>query len=235
MIRLVIGADRTAVRARLRDLLDAAPDISVVGEAVNAISTLRQARRYRPDVVLLLDDPTPALCVLEVAHTLSSSEPAIATVLCSEEVVDGERARQAGIVAVLGREARSRELIHAIRRAAFRHRRRPARAAPPGGSIAPLPRRGRPVAAPSFSRVFLLVLAEFDLLTYAGLLVCGVPVAFIEMQATLLPLSWLVAAATATALWAVLRRRDSAKVGSGRIGSRRPVESMRLTGRSSRW
>ena len=53
MIRVVVVDDEQLVRAGLRLILEAAEDITVVGEAADGAGALEQAHRLRPDVVLL--------------------------------------------------------------------------------------------------------------------------------------------------------------------------------------
>ncbi|PWI41740.1 response regulator transcription factor [Streptomyces sp. ICBB 8177] len=53
MIRALLADDQLLVRAGFRALLDAQPDIEVVGEAADGAEALRQTVRLRPDVVLM--------------------------------------------------------------------------------------------------------------------------------------------------------------------------------------
>jgi two-component system response regulator NreC len=59
-IRVLIGDDHSVLRAGLRMLLGAQPDIDVVGEAKDGDEVVQKARELRPDVVLLdLSMPGP--------------------------------------------------------------------------------------------------------------------------------------------------------------------------------
>jgi DNA-binding NarL/FixJ family response regulator len=53
VIRVALADDQMLVRAGFRALLDAQPDIEVVGEAANGVEAITVARQYRPDVLLM--------------------------------------------------------------------------------------------------------------------------------------------------------------------------------------
>ena len=53
MIGVVLADDQALLRAGLRALLDAEPDISVLGEAGDGQEALELVRTLRPDVVLM--------------------------------------------------------------------------------------------------------------------------------------------------------------------------------------
>jgi DNA-binding NarL/FixJ family response regulator len=53
MIKVLLADDQALLRAGFRALLDAQPDIEVVGEAIDGADAVRQAGRAAPDVVLM--------------------------------------------------------------------------------------------------------------------------------------------------------------------------------------
>ena len=77
MITVVIVDDHPVVRAGIRTVVDAAPDVTVVGEGASGADALRLVAQHHPDVLLLdvnLPDPSPgsgqALNGAEVARRL---------------------------------------------------------------------------------------------------------------------------------------------------------------------
>ena len=72
VIRVVLADDQALVRAGFRMLLDAEPDIEVVGEASDGVEALDIIRQARPDVVLM-DIRMPELDGLEATRLISQS------------------------------------------------------------------------------------------------------------------------------------------------------------------
>lgn len=72
-IRVLIADDQQSIRAAFRIILDAQPDISVVGEAQDGVIAVEQARRLRPDVVLV-DVRMPRMDGLEVTRALAGPD-----------------------------------------------------------------------------------------------------------------------------------------------------------------
>src|SRR4030088_3619435 len=92
MIRLLIVDDHELVRAGLRTLLQAEPDLEGVAEAGTGSQALAHARRLRPDVILL-DARLPDMSGPDVCRELCEALPdvavAILTTFSDDELVRG--------------------------------------------------------------------------------------------------------------------------------------------------
>ena len=115
-IRVILVDDHTLIREGVRVLLNAAPDIAVVGEAENGVAALELARRAVPDVVLLdLDMPggDGASALDALRRELPEVRVLILTMYAEETRLVPLLA--AGARGYLTKEAASRELVEAIR------------------------------------------------------------------------------------------------------------------------
>ncbi|MBQ1009802.1 response regulator transcription factor [Micromonospora sp. M51] len=112
--RVVVVDDEHLVRAGLRLILEAAEDITVVGEAADGAGAVEQAHRLRPDVVLL-DVRMPGVDGLTVAPEVVSAGPKVImlTTFDLDEYV--HRALRAGAVGFLLKDTPPRELAAAVR------------------------------------------------------------------------------------------------------------------------
>ena len=72
-IRILIADDQENIRVAYRIILDAQPDMTVIGEAADGASAVEQARHLRPDVVLA-DIRMPRLDGLELTRILAGPQ-----------------------------------------------------------------------------------------------------------------------------------------------------------------
>ena len=73
-IRILLVEDHAVVRAGLQMLLDADPDIMIVGEAENGLQGVALAEELQPDVVLM-DISMPDLNGIEATRRIKKSCP----------------------------------------------------------------------------------------------------------------------------------------------------------------
>src|SRR5262245_55515579 len=75
-VKLLLVDDRQVVRVGLRALLDARPNLSVVGEAGTVADAVALARRCEPDLVLM-DIRLPDGSGVEACREIRSERPAV--------------------------------------------------------------------------------------------------------------------------------------------------------------
>jgi DNA-binding NarL/FixJ family response regulator len=120
-IRVVVADDQEIVRTGLRMILDAQPDIDVVGEAADGRAAVALARRLRPDVCLF-DIRMPEVDGIEATRQLAGpgvDHPLAIVVITTfdlDEYVHG--ALKAGARGFLLKDAGPELLIQAIHAAA---------------------------------------------------------------------------------------------------------------------
>lgn len=91
--RIVIADDQDDVRGGFRIILDAQPDMRVVGEAADGVAAVELARRLRPDVVLA-DIRMPRMDGLEVTRLLAG--PSVPDPLRADAPGGGRPCRRGG-------------------------------------------------------------------------------------------------------------------------------------------
>ena len=115
-IRLVIADDQELVRTGFRVILNAEPDLDVVGEAKDGREAIDAIRSLAPDVVLM-DIRMPNLDGIEATKRIAAETNApriliLTTFDLDEYVYDALRAGASGF---LLKDAGADELIHAVR------------------------------------------------------------------------------------------------------------------------
>ena len=116
MTSLVIADDQGMVREGFRSLLDAEPDLEVVGEAANGQEAVEVVRRLRP-AVTLMDIRMPVLDGLAATRTIvEEGVPTKVLVLTTFDLDEYVfEALRAGASGFLLKDAPAEELAAAIR------------------------------------------------------------------------------------------------------------------------
>ncbi len=115
-IKILLADDHTVVRQGLKVLLEAQPDMAVVGEAATGRQAMQIARKQMPDVVVM-DIAMPSLNGLEATRQIIRDVPS-AKVLILSSYNDDEYVSQlteAGAAGYLLKQTAATDLIRAIR------------------------------------------------------------------------------------------------------------------------
>ncbi|MGW3835335.1 response regulator [Streptomyces microflavus] len=116
-IRAVIADDQMMVRQGFTVLLNAEPDIEVVGQAVNGLDAVAKVDELTPDVVLM-DIRMPELGGIEATRRITAREGSEVKVLVLTTFDLDEyvyEALRAGAYGFLLKDASADELAHAVR------------------------------------------------------------------------------------------------------------------------
>jgi len=115
-IRVLIADDHVVLRPGLRMLLDAQPDIEVIGEVSDGHEALKKTVEFSPDV-LLLDITMPSLSGIDVIKMIQAKEiQVVILVLTMHETEEYIlEALRAGAQGYIPKKASETELIPAIR------------------------------------------------------------------------------------------------------------------------
>ncbi|MDI3298587.1 MAG: response regulator transcription factor [Bacillota bacterium] len=116
MIRLLLVDDHEVVRRGLRAILQVDPELEVAGEAATAEEAVEQARRLRPDVVLL-DLRLPGTDGVAVCRRLAAESPDSRVIILSafDQLEDIRQAFLAGARGYVLKNADGASLIRHIR------------------------------------------------------------------------------------------------------------------------
>jgi two-component system, NarL family, response regulator NreC len=118
-IDVLLADDHTLIRAGLRMVVEAQPDLSVVGEANNGRDAVAMAEALKPDVVVM-DIGMPSLNGIEAAREIRKILADTQIVMLSMHSDEGYvlRALKAGAKAYLLKDSAEADLAQAIRAAA---------------------------------------------------------------------------------------------------------------------
>jgi DNA-binding NarL/FixJ family response regulator len=116
MTTVLIADDQALVRVGLRKILDAEPDLGVVGEAGNGEEAIGEARRLRPDVVLM-DIRMPVLDGIEATRRIVTAQPGARVLILTTFGLDTYvyEALRAGASGFMLKDAPPEEIAAAVR------------------------------------------------------------------------------------------------------------------------
>ncbi len=116
--RILLADDHALVRAGVRRILEAEPDLEVVGEASDGAEAIDLARSLQPDLAVL-DISMPRLTGLQAAREIKRRAPAVQTLMLSMH--DNEQyffsALKAGACGYVLKSAADEDLVSACRSA----------------------------------------------------------------------------------------------------------------------
>ena len=117
-IKVLLVDDQQLIRLGFRLVLEAEPDLEVVGEGADGAEAVEAVRRLRPDVVLM-DVRMPRMDGLEATRRIVAEDPAVRIVVLTTFDLDeyAFSALRAGASGFLLKDAHPHELIGAIRAA----------------------------------------------------------------------------------------------------------------------
>jgi DNA-binding NarL/FixJ family response regulator len=116
VIRIVVADDQQLVRTGFRMILDAEPDLDVVGEAADGAAAVCLAAQLHPDIILM-DIRMPQLDGIEATRLILKRDPAIRVLILTTFDLDEYvyTALEAGASGFLLKDVRATVLADAVR------------------------------------------------------------------------------------------------------------------------
>jgi DNA-binding NarL/FixJ family response regulator len=114
-IRILIADDHPVVRKMVRSTLEQVPRFEVCGEAHDGAEAIKEARKLRPDVVVL-NLNMPVLNGFAAAREIKTTIPESAIIILSSEVDHRliDEAKKIGVRAYVAKTKTGEELVKAI-------------------------------------------------------------------------------------------------------------------------
>ncbi len=115
IIRILLADDHTILRAGLKMMLNAEPDMEVIGEAQDGRQALEEALRLQPDIVLM-DITMPDINGIEATRQIKKAMPEIKVLVLTMHENDEYvfQALRAGASGYMLKEAAATELVSAL-------------------------------------------------------------------------------------------------------------------------
>ena len=115
-VGILLVDDHAIVRDGLRMLLEHHSDLRVIGAAADGREALNEARRLRPDIVIM-DISMPGMNGIEAAQAICEALPATKVLILSQQAgsVHAHRALLAGARGYVLKQAAGTELVAAVR------------------------------------------------------------------------------------------------------------------------
>ncbi len=115
-ISVLLADDHTVVRDGLRYLLEAEPDIEVVGDAANGREAVKLVTHLKPDIVIM-DITMPELNGIEATYQICQLCPSTGIIILSmhANTMHIARALEAGAQGYLIKESAGIEVVEAVR------------------------------------------------------------------------------------------------------------------------
>jgi two-component system response regulator NreC len=114
-IRILLADDHTILRAGLKMMLNAQPDMEVIGEAQDGRQALHETQRLQPDIVLM-DITMPDINGIEATKQIKRAQPEVKVLILTMHEHDEYifQALRAGASGYMLKEAADTELITAL-------------------------------------------------------------------------------------------------------------------------
>ena len=115
-LRILLAEDHETVREGLKLIVNAQPDMEVVGEAGDGVTAVAQAAKLLPDIVLM-DISMPGLNGLKATEKLKRCCPDVKVLTLTRHKDDGylQQLLRDGVSGYVLKQSRPSELLHAIR------------------------------------------------------------------------------------------------------------------------
>ena len=114
-LRILIADDHPIIRKHVRSILEGHPRFRVCGEAYDGAQAIEEAKRLKPDVVVL-NVSMPILNGMDAAREIKTEFPEIAIVILSSNADKHfvEEARKVGARAYVAKTKAAEALVRAI-------------------------------------------------------------------------------------------------------------------------